>query len=103
MDESGRECVYMFPSESSCSSWQPHRQLGIVLTGVCGGVQKIRKMENVHKKYQKQLLEEGTVKEDDLKKLQSHVSGIMSAEFEAARQYKPEVRSSFCLPPHCSF
>ena len=61
------------------------------------GMQKIRKMENVHKKYQKQLLEEGTVKEDDLKKLQSHVSGIMSAEFEAARQYKPEVRSPLFL------
>ncbi len=52
-------------------------------------------MENVHKKYQKQLLDEGTVKEDDLKKLQSHVSGIMSSEFEAARQYKPEVCSRF--------
>ncbi|BDA47181.1 2-oxoglutarate dehydrogenase, mitochondrial [Coccomyxa sp. Obi] len=54
--------------------------------------QKVRKMENVFKKYQKKLLEEGNVKEDDLKKLQGHVSSIMSSEFEAARQYKPEAK-----------
>ena len=52
-------------------------------------------MENVHKKYQKKLLAEKVVKEDDLKRMQEHISGIMSKEFEAAREYKPEV-----WPPH---
>lgn len=50
----------------------------------------------MYKIYQKQLLEEGIVKQEDLKQLQDHVSGIMSAEFEAARTYKPEVRDK-CL------
>ena len=49
-------------------------------------------MENVHKKYQKKLLAEKVVGEDDLKRMQEHISGIMSKEFEAARDYKPEVR-----------
>ena len=53
--------------------------------------QKIKAMENVHKKYQKKLLAEKVVKEDDLKRMQEHISGIMSKEFEAARDYKPEV------------
>ena len=57
-------------------------------------VQKIKATENVHKKYQKQLLAEKVVKEDDLKRMQEHVSNIMSKEFEAARDYKPEVCSS---------
>ena len=59
----------------------------------CILAQKIKKLENVYKIYQKQLLEEGTVKQEDLKKLQEHVSGIMSDEFEAARSYKPEART----------
>ncbi len=54
-------------------------------------LQKVRATENVHKKYQKQLLAEKVVKEDDLKRMQEHISGIMSQEFEAARDYKPEV------------
>ena len=49
----------------------------------------------MHKKYQKQLLAEKVVKEDDLKRMQEHVSSIMSKEFEAARDYKPEVRFSY--------
>ena len=51
----------------------------------------------MYKIYQKQLLEEGIVKQEDLKQLQDHVSGIMSAEFEAARTYKPEVRDKVFL------
>ena len=50
----------------------------------------------MHKKYQKQLLAEKVVKEDDLKRMQEHISGIMSKEFEGARDYKPEVRSCTC-------
>ena len=46
----------------------------------------------MHKKYQKKLLAEKVVKEDDLKRMQEHISGIMGKEFEAAREYKPEVR-----------
>ncbi len=53
--------------------------------------QKIKAMENVHKKYQMKLLAEKVVKEDDLKRMQEHISGIMGKEFEAAREYKPEV------------
>lgn len=56
-------------------------------------MQKVKKHENVHKLYQKQLLEEGVVKKDDLQRLQDNVSKIMSSEFEAARDYKPEVRT----------
>jgi 2-oxoglutarate dehydrogenase complex dehydrogenase (E1) component-like enzyme len=61
-------------------------------------VQKIKKLENVYKIYQKQLLEEGTVKQEDLKELQDHVSGIMSSEFEEARTYKPEVSAGLHFP-----
>ncbi len=50
----------------------------------------------MHKKYQKQLLAEKVVKEDDLKRMQEHVSSIMSKEFEAARDYKPEVCFTSC-------
>lgn len=60
-------------------------------------MQKIKAMENVHKRYQKKLLAEKVVSEDDLKRMQEHISGIMSKEFEAARDYKPEVR-----PQHTS-
>jgi 2-oxoglutarate dehydrogenase complex dehydrogenase (E1) component-like enzyme len=56
-------------------------------------LQKVKATENVHKKYQKQLLAEKVIKEDDLKRMQEHISGIMSQEFEAARDYKPEVPS----------
>ena len=59
-------------------------------------MQKIKATENVHRKYQKQLLAEKVVKEDDLKRMQEHISGIMSKEFEGARDYKPEVRSRNC-------
>ena len=62
---------------------------------MCFCLQKIKATENVHKKYQKQLLSEKVVKEDDLKRMQEHISSIMSKEFEAARDYKPEV----LLPP----
>lgn len=61
-------------------------------------MQKIKKLENVYKIYQKQLLEEGTVKQEDLKQLQDHVSGIMSSEFEEARTYKPEVSAGLHFP-----
>lgn len=58
---------------------------------LCWLLQKVRATENVHKKYQKQLLAEKVIKEDDLQRMQEHISGIMSKEFEAARDYKPEV------------
>lgn len=64
-------------------------------------MQKIKKLENVYKIYQKQLLEEGTVKQEDLKQLQDHVSGIMSSEFEEARTYKPEVSAALHFPDLC--
>jgi len=58
---------------------------------VCFCLQKIKATDNVLKIYQKQLLSEKVVKEDDLKRMQEHISSIMSKEFEAARDYKPEV------------
>ena len=58
---------------------------------MCFCLQKIKATDNVHKIYQKQLLSEKVVKEDDLKRMQEHISSIMSKEFEAARDYKPEV------------
>ena len=38
-------------------------------------LQKVKATENVHKKYQKQLLSEKVIKEDDLKRMQEHISG----------------------------
>lgn len=74
-------------------AWRADAELRMCSLRQCLWLQKVKATENVHKKYQKQLLAEKVVSEDDLKRMQEHVSGIMSKEFEAARDYKPEVLS----------